>query len=570
MQTTLAVEGIGVDLLMVIACAGVVPLLLGRLKIALIPGYLIAGVLVGPVLGLVSEPDRISEIAAIASVLLMFTIGLHLDFRSMRSAVVPMVAVGVGTTTINAGLLALGAMAFGLEWRASVAIGMALAMSSTAAVLKLLQQRRDMNRPHGRLSFGVLIIQDMAVVAVLAVVPLLAGADAGTGHGYGPGQAAIQLLVVAFLILVGRFGLTRLMEMAMRVGGSELVLVIGAGAALGAAVLATSAGLSGELGAFVAGLVLAASPVRHQLSGQLAPLRDLFMAMFFTAVGLRVSPSAIGEAWWVLLLTVPLLIVIKGTVIAACSWAVGASPAVSVRTGLVLAQAGEFSLIVLVVVAQTSLLDARTSAMTTATVFLTLLLTPGMVSASGRVGQLRGISRLAPWIRVSAFVERPASDATDDSQRPPCEVIVAGFGPVGRACAERLEEADVRYTIIELNPRTVKTQTRLGRSIVYGDATNPVVLESAGLHEARAIILTIPDEEAMLRGCRVVRTMSSDVYIVARAGVLSQALQAKELGADKVLVDEIAAARGMSDEVVRQLERMGTRHDVPAVPTHED
>ena len=555
MLTTLGVEGVAVDLLVVTACAGLVPLLLGRLRIALIPGYLIAGVLIGPVFGVVSSPDRISDIASLAVVLLMFTIGLHLDFRSLRSAAGPIVAVGVGSTATSSIVLALVAMGFGLEWRGALAVGMALAMSSTAAVLKLLQQRHELNRPHGRLGFGILIMQDLSVVAVLALVPILAGGDSGTGAPGG--RALLQLVVIGAMVVVGRYGLTRVMAQAMRVGGAELVLVIGAAAAIGAAVVTEKVGLSPELGAFVAGLVLAASPVRHQLSGQLAPLRDLFMALFFTAVGMRVDPSAIGPAWWVLLISVPVLLLVKSVVIAAWSWAGGASPAVSVRTGLILAQGGEFSLIVLMAVGSYSLLDQRTEALVMATVFLSLLVTPALVAGSGRIGHLGSVSRLAPWVRRSVFIERPALAISGDQRRAPCEVIIAGFGPVGRACAERLEQAGVQYTIIELNARTVQTQMRLGRSIVYGDATNPAVLDSAGIREVRALILTIPDEDAMLRAIRVARQENPELFIAARAGVLSRAMQATELGADLVLVDEIAAARAMSDEVVSQLVRLG-------------
>jgi len=548
---TLAIESdsVAVDLLAVMACAGLVPLLLHRLRIALIPGYLIAGVIIGPLLGVVNEAERIEEMASLAIVLLMFTIGLHLDFRSFRSALGPIVAVGVISTALNTLLIGLAAMAFGLAWQSALVIGMALAMSSTAAVLKLLQQRRELNRPHGRLAFGVLIMQDLAVVAVLAVIPLLAAAgDSGKG-AISIDRAVLQLAVVGLLILFGRVVLTRVLAYAVRVGGAELVLVIGAGAALGAAVATAAVGLSGELGAFVAGMILATSPVRHQLSGQLAPLRDLFMALFFTVVGLAVDPATIGGAWWVLLITVPLLMVVKFLVLSFFSWAGGASPAVSVRTGMVLAQSGEFSLVVLMAAGRLEILDSRVEALVIATVFVSLLLTPALIAASGHIGFVGGLSRVAPWVRDAVFVERPGAA----EGRAPSQVIIAGFGPVGRACAERLDKAGIRFTIIELNSRTVHTQGRLGRSILYGDATNPSVLESAGIEDARALILTILDEQAMLQACRVARHANPDVFIAARAAVLSHALHAKEIGANAVMVDEIAAALAMSDEVVKRL-----------------
>jgi Kef-type K+ transport system membrane component KefB len=546
---TLAAEqgGVALDLLAVIACAGLVPLLLSRLRVALIPGYLIAGVIIGPVLGVVDSPDRIEEISSLAIILLMFTIGLHLDFRSLRSAAGPIVGVGIGSTVATAGLVAVAAMALGLGWKPALVVGLALDMSSTAAVLKLLQQRRELNRPHGRLAFGVLIMQDLAVVAVLAVVPVLGGSDPETG-GFGADRALLHLLVVGAIIAFGRLAVTRVMAYAMRVGGVELVLVLGSAAALGAAVATAAVGLSAELGAFVAGLLLAASPVRYQLAGQLAPLRDLFMALFFTSVGLAVDPASIGTVWWVLLITVPLLLTIKFAVLALTSWAGGASPAVSARVGLTLAQSGEFSLVVLLAAGKYDLLDTRAEAVVIATVFLSLLLTPALVAASGRIGPLGRLSRLAPWMRQSVFVETGGGPSA-----APSPVIIAGFGPVGRACAERLEKAGIRYAIIELNARTVGTQHRLGREIIYGDATNPAVLESAGVEHARALILTILDEQAMLSACGLARQANPEIFIAARAAVLSHAIQATEIGADVVMVDEIAAARAMSDEVVKRV-----------------
>lgn len=174
---TLAAGALGVDLLAILLCAGLVPLLLGRLRVALIPGYLLAGVLIGPILGVVSDADRIAGLASLATVLLMFTIGLHFDFRSMKSSATAIVGVGMVSTAMTSIVLGALALAFGVPINAAAAVGMAMAMSSTAAVLKLLQQRREMHRPHGRLGFGVLLMQDLAVVVVLSIIPLLATAE---------------------------------------------------------------------------------------------------------------------------------------------------------------------------------------------------------------------------------------------------------------------------------------------------------------------------------------------------------------------------------------------------------
>ncbi|GAB4386811.1 MAG: cation:proton antiporter [Phycisphaerales bacterium] len=554
---TMAAGGIGTDVLAILVCAGLVPLVLRRLRVALIPGYLLAGVLIGPVLGVVSDADRVAGVASLATVLLMFSIGLHFDFHSMKSSAKAIVGIGAGSTVVSSLLIGATGLLFGLSWQAAACIGMALAMSSTAAVLKLLQQRRELHRPHGRLSFGILLVQDLAVVVVLAIIPLLASSDAGAQAHTASLHPAIRVVVVGLLILLGRLVLPRLMHAAARAGGGELVLVMGAAVALGAAVATKQVGLSEELGAFVAGLMLATSPFRHQLSGQLAPLRDLFMAVFFTAVGLQVSPSDINAAWWVVGVGAAALLLCKGVSIGFCSWALGASPAVAVRTGLSLAQAGEFSLIVLMVASSAGVVDDRQRAVAIAIVFVSLLVTPGLVYLSGQVGRLGGFGRMAPWIHRTVFGESEGAGQRDagPGHAPAAAVIIAGFGPVGRACADRLDKAGVRYTIIEMNPRTVKTQAALGRSIVYGDATNPHVLESAGLETARAVLLTIPDDEAMVRACRAIRSINPEVFVAARSSVLSRALEAKSVGANLVMVDEIAAARAMADQVVEELHK---------------
>lgn len=553
---TLAARAMAVDLLAILLCAGLVPMLLGRLRVALIPGFLLAGVLIGPVLGVVSDADRISGLASLATVLLMFTIGLHFDFRSMRSSATAIVGVGVGSTLLSSLLLAAGGLVLGLTWQSALAVGMALAMSSTAAVLKLLQQRRELHRPHGRLSFGVLLMQDLCVVIVLAVIPMLAEGQVASEEHLPDLHPVARVAVVGAMIAMGKFVVPRLMHAGARVGGSELVLVLGAAVALAGAVETKLVGLSEELGAFVAGLMLASSPFRHQLSGQLAPLRDLFMAVFFTAVGLQVSPGDIDGHWWVVGAGTVALLGIKFVSMTFCSWAVGASPAVATRGGMILGQAGEFSLVVLMVAAGAGAIDAQTRAIAIAIVFVSLLVTPIFVWGSGRLGNLKGFGFQAPWVRRLALSESGEEvigyAAAGVAHEP---VIIAGFGPVGRACAERLEKKSVAYTIIELNARTVKTQSRLGRSIVYGDATNPLVLESAGLESARAVLLTIPDDEAMVRTCRVIRALNAEVFIAARSSVLSRALEAKGIGADLVMVDEIAAARAMSDAVVNELHR---------------
>lgn len=589
------------DLLIVLACAGLVAALLGRLRMSAIPGYLIAGAAIGPsVLGLVGDAADVEALGELAVVLLMFGIGLHLDTGSMKRGALPTLAVGVASVLATVAAATPIIRLFGISWAGSVAVAMGLAMSSTAVVIRDMQTRREMTRAHGRLAVGVLIVQDLLVIAVLALLPTLApqgGAGAGAvdaAAAAGAGEAAgdiamglgpsvwgqtLRVLVVMLLLGLGRLLLPRAMLWLSRNTPPEVVLVGVAAVALGAAVGAGKLGFSGALGSFLAGFLLARTPLKYQLSGQLVPLRDLFLSVFFTTVGMRLDVGLALQSWYAVLAGLVLLLGVKTAAVAAAAWAFGAVPAVAVRTGLYLAQAGEFSLVVLASAVSLGLLSAGQGSVVIGVVVASLLVTPVLMFLGGRAAEALGQRHAAPWIERAMFADPPASGASGagaaggatgapssqagghaaahgesaarDDATP--RVVVAGYGPVGRAVADRLEEEGIPFTIIEMNTATVKRQHQLGRSIVFGDVANPEVLESAGVPHAAGVILTVPDEEAVLRACRVIRAMSPRVYIAARAQALSRGLMARELGADHVTIEEVATAEAMARDAIAKL-----------------
>lgn len=555
------------DLLMILACAGVVALVFGRLKIAVIPGYLVAGALIGPhAIGLVGDANEIEGIASLATVLLMFGIGMHLDASVLRRGAGSILTIGVLTTIATGSLIAAGSRMIGLEIGESVAIGMALSLSSTAVVLRVLQQRRELFTAAGRVSLGVLLVQDLMVIAMLAAVPLLNRAPTSmpSVEGMDPdgalialGNAAMSVAGVVAVVLIGKLVLPRVMVEASKSTSPEVMLVIAAAAALGAAVITGACGLSAELGAFLAGFLLAGTPFRYQLAGQISPLRDLFMAVFFTTVGLRVNLPELAGAWWVVGLCTLGVVAIKGIAISSIAWATGASPMIAARAGVWLAQGGEFSLVLLSVAAGAGVIGPRNEGLTIGVIVCTLLITPALIGRAASVARLVSRLPMSPW-GGTALRETPAlrdADDPDEGHEIVPRVLIAGFGPIGRACAERLERANVPIAIIELNAKTVRTQLELGRAAYYGDVTNRDVLEHAGIYQAIGVILTMPDEEAMLRSVRTIRSMQPDVLIAARTSVVSKSMQARELGADEVVVEELAGAELMSDRVLKRLEQ---------------
>lgn len=546
-----------VDLLVILATAAVVTLAFRRLRLATIPAFLVAGALIGPsALGFVASIDRIQAIGQLATILLMFMIGLNLDLRQVRTGMVSILLIGLASTIGTTLVVLLCAAAVRMPLPAGLTIAMAVAMSSTAAVLRLLLQRRELHQNHGRICLGVLIVQDLLVVVALAALPLLAAtspdthaaAETWTGRVLAlASDAATSVGAFGLLILLGRLVLPRLMHLAAS-AGAEILLLIAAAVGLGAALLTGYLGFSAELGAFLAGFLLAPTPFRHQLSGQLVPMRDLFMAVFFVSVGLTIDVPLVGRLWWVVLVASVGLTLTKTLTIGLAAWCLGAPPRVSVRAGLALAQAGEFTLVILGAGRRLGTVDDLAADAIIAVVAVTLFLTPSLIGLGTFLAHRMEHWPTAPWLRRTALsAPDPHTEATTG------HIIVAGFGPVGRSVTDRLTQLGLPCTIIELNPATVRRQAALGRHVVYGDASNPDVLMSAGVERARAAILTIPDDHAMFRAVRAIRELNPGLFIAARAHVLSRALQARQLGADYVVVDETATAEAMAREVAAAL-----------------
>ncbi|MBX3363622.1 MAG: cation:proton antiporter [Phycisphaeraceae bacterium] len=573
-------SGMAVDLLLLLMAAGIASLLLGRLKLSAIPGYLIAGVLLG---AMRTPTSDIGSIQQIAVVLLMFGIGLNLDRDAITRGAGAIIALGLGSTILMMAFATPTAMLFGLHWTAAIAIAMAVAQTSTAVVLRTLQARRELETSWGRVSFGVLIVQDLLTIGMLALIPVLARvASAGATDEaasqvsvwHGAGQVAASIAIITGFILLSTLILPRLLTIAAQVS-TEVMLVISAAVALAAAAVTGAVGMSPALGAFIAGFVLAGTPVRFELAGQLAPLRDLFMAVFFTAVGLGVDLAALASDAWIVAIGAVLVALIKIISMAIAAWGLGASIHITAMTSIVLFQTGEFSLVVVNVAAAEGLLSPRQESVFIGLTALLLIATPGVIGVAQPVSnKLSKVLPTAPWLAQSSLrmssrqpLPEDGDDAADTPQFLRDHVVIAGFGPVGRAVADKLHVAGVPYSIVELNPTTVMKQRRLGRAAFYGDAANEEVLRSAGIEHARCVVMAIPDDAAMLRAVRLARQMAPRAMIVARAFATSRGLAARGLGATHVVIEELVTAEAMAAQVLTRLAAMNPVPETPQPPT---
>lgn len=592
-MTTLAntsSDWLGLDLMTLLGVAAIVAWLFQRLRLEAIPGYLIAGIAIGPnALNLIRGEASIDQISSIAVTLLMFGIGLQLDLNSIRRGMVHILAIGILSTLLfvlaSWGLISLA----GVPAPVALLGAFALSASSTAVMVRVVQARRESNTVHARVGLGVSIVQDLGCVLFIAMVPVLAtwqGVETLPAHGHASSswfatlpkwlevgaRGGIAAGGIALLIVVGKTLLPRVLDAVAAVGSSELMLIVSAAIALLAAVFTSAIGLSAEMGAFLAGFMLAATPYRFQISGLVGPIRDVLMAVFFVSVGLKVDPMIVMQDWWVIGAAALMVVALKIFFIAGTGWALGMTASSAAICAAYLANAGEFSLVLLTAAERGGLVTEIELGRMTAICVLTLVATPLLAGpahalASRLVGVpqarfFRGGNALADTPPVAPNHGEEAAHATGPIQP---HAIIAGFGPVGRALADRFEVLGIPYIVVELNPRTVTRQGKLGRKFVYGDITNPEVLESAGLAHAMAVLLTIPDDETILRSCRVVKSLAPHVFIAARTSFLSGSFAAMQLGADVVTVEEVATAAAMERDVLAQLPGLASRR-VAATP----
>ncbi len=559
------------SLLVILVSAAVIAILVKRLRLVGIPVYLITGAMIGPhAARLVRSPENLAGISHFAIILLLFGIGLDVHLSALKRGAARLVAAGLGSCVLTVVIAWPIVRFWGLPQPEALTVSMALGLSSTAVVMRIFAERRRLRSAGGRLALSILVIQDLVVLLMLAALPAIAIWAAARGElassaempwsmagGIGPalGQALIRLVGLAALVVAARHVLPRLLREAVMGSSVDALLIVGIACALGTAYATQALGFSLEMGAFLAGFILSTTPFKHQLMAQIGPLRDLFMAVFFTTIGMQLDARVIVEWWWVVILGGGILMVIKWVIIGSTCWALGATAAVAISVGLCLAQAGEFSLVLLEAARQEGILDPETTAVVIGIIVISIMLTPFLSRIAFYLERrLVGLGG-PPWVRSHALRD---TGAAGEEVLPIGEVapgstgarvryaIIGGFGPIGRRIAETLNAGGVAYSVIELNPATVNKIVAGGGNAVYGDVGSAAVLESAGIGRADVLLLTIPDDQAVLRACTVARRIAPDIFISARVSMLAGKSAAEEAGANLVVVEELTAAEAMT------------------------
>ncbi|MEL6569195.1 MAG: cation:proton antiporter [Pseudomonadota bacterium] len=552
------------DAIVFLFAAGVVVPVFKALRVPAVVGFILAGLVLGPhgisqfsghvpALNFVTiaEPDAATLFAELGVLFLLFLLGLELSFRrlwELRRAV-------FGAGGLQAGLSALAitgaALAFGQPLLAAITVGLALALSSTAIVMQLLQENRRAATPVGRTALAVLLFQDILVAPILIFVGFVAAGGESSLTSIIGDALAQGLLAIVAIVIIGRYVLSHVFHLAARAGGRDFLMALTLLTVVGAAVITASAGLSLALGAFLAGILLGETEFKHQTEVDLEPFKGLLLGLFFMTVGMSLDLRVIASLWQEVLIGLAGLLVLKYIVSAiACRLFAGPTHT-AVETASFLAPAGEFAFVILATASAGAVIDDDTSTLVAAIAGISMVMIPALSKLGGFVGT---------WLEPEAE-HHPSYELNAAEQEG--HVILAGFGRVGRTIADLLKPEGAEMIALDTDARRVLTARSAGWNIYFGDASRPEILEKAGLEGATLAIVTVDNADSAERMVRTLRAERADLPILARAQDTDHAARLREAGASFVIPDAIEAGLqlagralegfGYASETVRDL-----------------
>ncbi len=511
-----------------------------RLRSSLVLGYLAAGVIIGPdVLGLVASSYTVQSIAELGVVFLLFSVGLELSVERLR--VIRNLIFGLGTAQValTAAAIAAIAVAVGYPIHSGVVIGAGLALSSTAVVLQLLSERGQLTSRRGRLAFAILLLQDLAVVPLLALVAAMADNGGGTfGSILLPlGKAVLALAVV---VLVGRLVLRPLLRVIAVGRSTELFAAVTLAVLLGMSWLTASVGLSLAIGGFLAGLLLAETEFRHQVAADTRPFGDLLLGLFFMTVGIGLSLDVIGNHVLLVLGLVAVLFALKAAIIFGLCRCSGVPAGIGANTAFLLGGAGEFGFVIFAMAGELGILSRNDTTILAAVIVVSMILTP-LALAIG--------SRLHDYFDTlpADDHEQMRAETTDLANH----VVIAGFGRVGQSLMKALTTADIPYVALEFEPTRVARARAMGLSVYYGDASRLEVLEAVGISRARAAVIILDNAAGAERVVHQLRARYPGLEIYARARDNPHMHRLHEAGASGIVHETYELSLQLGEAVLR-------------------
>jgi CPA2 family monovalent cation:H+ antiporter-2 len=514
--------------LILLTTAVLVVALFRSLRLPPLLAYLLVGIAIGPhALSWVPEAAETRYLAEFGVVFLMFSIGLEFSLPQLKTMRGTVFGLGGAQVGLALAITFAGSMALGLSWQAGVVLGGILAMSSTAIVSKMLAERVELHSHHGREIIGVLLFQDLAVVPFLILIPVL-GPERDSllpTLGLAVAKAAGLLWVLLFL---GQRLMRPWFHLVARQKTAELFMLNVLLVTLGLAYLTDLAGLSLALGAFLAGILISETEYRYQVEADIKPFRDVLLGLFFVTIGMLLNLQVVLEHLGAVSLLLLGIILGKALLVVVLSAVGGSQRSVAIRSGLALAQSGEFGFVLLFQAGSAHLLSPQATQIVLAAMLLSMLAAPFVIHYSDAIVRFFCSSE---WVYRAREVHEIAvkSASTDD------HVIICGYGRTGQNLARFLEQEDIPFIALDLDPQRVRAAAAAGESVVYGDAGRREVLMAAGLNRARAVIVTYADEPSALKVLHHVQDLRSDLPVVVRTLDDSGLEALKQAGAAEVV-----------------------------------
>ena len=527
------------DIVLILLVSIPVIIIFNRMQLPSIVGFLIAGIILGPsVLKIISNPDQIEIMAEIGVILLLFSVGLELSLKELVS-IRKILLLGGGLQVIIT-ILVTSVIIFliGLPVKQAIFFGILVSLSSTVIVLKLLSDKDELDAPHGKISLGILIFQDLAIVPLFLTVNIL-----GTTDQISFGEILINLLTaigaVAAIVIIAKYLSPPLLYRLAKLRMKEIFTVGVILLILGTAYITHSLGLSFAIGAFIAGLILSESEYSHQIVADTLPLRDAFNSLFFVSVGLLLNVSFVFEAPVIVFAYSFSVVIVKALIIFLVVLLLKYPVRIAVLVGFSLAQVGEFSFIVGEQGFKLNLISPELFNIFISSTIITMILTPFLFKLAPR------FAGKSEAFQIVKSKEKQFGQMQD-------HVIIAGFGLNGRNLAHVLKETGIKYVIIEMNPDTVKKERSKGENIIYGDIGNFEVLKSALITQAKVLVIAISDRSTSRRALKLAKDMNPNIHVIVRTRFMKDTDELIKMGAAMVIPEEFETSIQIFKKVLEQ------------------
>lgn len=542
------------DIVIILGLSVLIILIFQRLKLPGILGFLITGIIVGPHgLNIITAIHEVELLAEIGIIFLLFVIGIEFSLKGLASIGKVVLIGGSLQVGCTIGLVTLIAYLLGMPLRSAIFLGFLLSLSSTAIVLKMLQEKGELTSPHGRVSLAILIFQDIIVVLLMLLTPILAG------QSDNPGLTLLWLLIkvigiVIAIFLLARYVVPTLFKWVVKSKNRELFILTVVVLCFATAWLTSSIGLSLALGAFFAGLIISESDYNHQATANILPFREIFISFFFVSVGMLLDFSFFIENIVMIHLATIGVILLKALIIMIVVYLLRYPPRTIIMTALALFQVGEFAFLLSTVGMRYELLSGDIYQFFLAISIISMGATPFIINYSSRItGFLVKITLPAPVkARLNAISKTREQKTKVDKEIFHDHLVIIGYGINGENLAKTARKAQIPYVIVELDPQVMQKAKKNGEPVVFGDATNEVILRHVHIQEARVVVIAISAYDATRKIVSAIRTFTETAFVIVRTRYIKEVEELIKMGADEVIPEEFETSIEIFSHVLKK------------------